>query len=84
MDKNNYDEILSDILIQLDTIERRMTKSDKRMDLTVKRIVMLENKMEMLMKKQDSSILALQEFIAMQSKLNAYFLDYIDKNPIKR
>lgn len=83
MGKDNYDEILSDILIQLDTIERRMTKSDKRMDLTVKRMVMLENKMEMLMKKQDSTILALQEFIAMQSKLNAYFLDYIDKNPIK-
>jgi hypothetical protein len=82
MDRN-YDEIISDILIQLDTIERRMTKSNTRMDLTIKRIVMLENRIDMLTKKQDHSIIALQEFIAMQSKLNRYFLEYMERNPIK-
>ncbi len=82
MDKN-YDEVLSDILIQLDAIERRMAKSDTRMNLTVKRIVMIENKIEMILKKQDHSIMALQEFIAMQSKLNKYFLNYMEKNPFK-
>lgn len=81
--ERNYDELISDILIQLDAIERRMTKSNKRMDLTIKRIVMLDNRVDMLTRKQDHSIIAFQEFIAMQSKLNKYFLEYIERNPIK-
>jgi hypothetical protein len=35
--ERNYDEVISDMLIQLDAIERRMAKADKRMDLTIKR-----------------------------------------------
>jgi hypothetical protein len=82
MDKN-YDEVLSDILIQLDAIERRMAPSDTRLDLTVKRLVMIENKVEMILKKQDHSMMAINEFIAMQSKLNRHFLEHIEKNPSK-
>ena len=82
MDRN-YDEVISDILIQLDAIEKRMAKADKRMDLTIRRIVMIEKRIDMVTKKQDHSIVAFQEFIGMQSKLNKYFLDHIEKNPIK-
>ena len=82
MDERNYDELISDILIHLATLDEQLRKADARMDLTVKRIVKLENQVEFLSKKQDTSTIAFQEFISMQSKLNKYFLDYMEKNPI--
>ena len=81
--ERNYDELISDILIQLDVIERRMEKVDTRLNLTIKRVVRIESQIESMSKKQDQSFIALQKFTAMQSKLNKYFLDYMDKNPIK-
>ena len=81
MEERNYDELISDILIHLATLDEQLRKADTRMDLSVKRIVKLENCVEFLAKKQDSALIAFQEFIAMQSKLNKYFLDYIEKNP---
>lgn len=44
---------------------------------------MLEKRLELIVKKQDQSVGAFQEFVGMQSKLNKYFLNYIEKNPIK-
>jgi hypothetical protein len=57
--ERNYDEVISNMLIQLDQIDRRMKKaeermekfdvklekSNKRMDLTIKRMVMAEKKL---------------------------------------
>ena len=83
MEERNYDELISDILIHLSTLDEQLRKADTRMDLSVKRIVKLENRVDFLTKKQDTAIIAFQEFISMQSKLNKYFLDYIEKNPIK-
>ena len=81
--ERNYDELISDILIQLDVIERRMEKVDTRLNLTIKRIVRIESQIESMSKKQDQPFIAFQKFTAMQSNLNKYFLDYMDKNPIK-
>lgn len=73
MEERNYDELISDILIHLSTLDEQLRKADTRIDLSVKRIVKLENRVEFLAKKQDTAIMAFQEFISMQSKLNKYF-----------
>jgi hypothetical protein len=85
--ERNYDEVISDMLIQLDHIERRMAKADKRMDLTIKRMVKAEQRlekgerrMEVFDKKLDQSIRNLQEFSKAQSQINKYFLGVIKKN----
>ena len=79
----NYDEILAEMLIQLDLIEQRMQKADKRMDLTIKRLVRVENRLEAFDKKIDQSLKDQREFSRMQSRVNKYFLDFIKKNPLK-
>ncbi len=95
--EKNFDEIIADMLIQLANIEirreaedRRMEAFDKRLELTMRRMVRVESRLEahdkkidLLDRKLDKSIESLKEFAHMQSELNKYFLDYIKKNPIK-
>lgn len=75
--ERNYDEVISDMLIQLDRIERRMDKADKRMDLTLKSLVKAENRMELFDKKLDRSVKDQMGFSRMQSEVNRYFLNFI-------
>lgn len=89
--ERNYDEVISDMLIQLDQIERRMDKADKRMDLTIKRMVKADNRMELFDKrmelfdkKLEQSIHDQQEFSRMQSKVNEYFLNFIQNSNGKK
>lgn len=63
MEERNYDEVIADMLIQLDQIERRrieqdkrMEKVDKRLDLTIARMVKAENRMELFDKKLEQSL----------------------------
>jgi hypothetical protein len=77
--ERNYDEVIADMLIQLDAIERRMQKADKRMDYVIKRLVKAETRMELFDKKLEQSIRDQREFSAMQSRLNQYFLKAIGK-----
>jgi predicted nucleic acid-binding Zn-ribbon protein len=92
--ERNYDEVISEMLIQLAAIEsslekenRRMEAFDKRMDLTIKRMVKAETRLERAEKrteqfdqKLEQSIKDQKEFSHMQSQMNKYFLDFIKKN----
>jgi hypothetical protein len=89
--ERNYDEVIADMLIQLDGIERRMEKADHRMmradkrnDLIIRRLVKAEtrmerhdNRMELFDQKLERSIEDQRNFSAMQSELNQYFLNFI-------
>jgi hypothetical protein len=82
--ERNYDEVISDMLIQLDSIESRMEKADKRNDLTIKRLVKAENRMErfdnrmeLFDQKLEKSIEDQKEFSRTQSEINQYFLNFI-------
>jgi hypothetical protein len=44
--ERDYDVILADILISIDQIESKIEKSDKRMDLTIRRLVKIESRLE--------------------------------------
>jgi hypothetical protein len=44
--ERNYDEVIADMLIELAEIRKRMEKSDKRMDLTIRRMVKGEGRLE--------------------------------------
>jgi ribosome-binding ATPase YchF (GTP1/OBG family) len=79
MDRS-YDEVIADMLIQLDNIERRMEKADKRMELTIKRMVKAESRMELFDKKLEQSIKDQREFSQMQSQMNKYFLKIIKES----
>ncbi len=88
--ERNYDEVISDMLIQLDQIERRMQKADKRMEafdkrmnMSIKRLVKGETRMEMFDKKLEQSFKDQREINQMQSKVNQYFLDFIKNNSFK-
>ena len=95
--ERNYDEVISDMIIQLAQIERnleqentRMEAFDKRMELTIKRMVKAETRlesnekrMELFDQKLEKSIRDQKEFSQMQSRLNKYFLDYIKNNSLK-
>ena len=95
--ERNYDEVISDMLIQLAQIERnleqehsRMEAFDKRMDLTIRRMVKAETRleaaekrMELFDQKLEKSITDQKEFSSVQSKLNKYFLDCIKNNAPK-
>jgi hypothetical protein len=68
-----------------------MERSEKRMDLTVARMVKAEKRMELFDQKLEKSIEQLnqcvkdqREFGAMQSKMNKYFIDYINNNTQRR
>ena len=67
-----------------------MEAFDKRMDMTIKRMVKAETRleatekrMELFDRKLEKSINDQKEFSHMQSQLNTYFLDYIKKNSLK-
>jgi hypothetical protein len=75
--ERNYDEVISDMLIQLDRIERRMQKADRRMDLTIKRMVKTETRMELFDKKLNQSIKDQMEYSRTQAAMNEYFLNFI-------
>ena len=89
--ERNYDEVISDMLIQLASIEAalekqndRMESFDKRMNLTIKRMVKAESRlehhekrMEVFDKKLEQSIKDQKEFSQMQSRVNKYFLNAI-------
>lgn len=89
--ERNYDEIISDILIELHQLHRkgieqdeRNAKFDKRLDLTIKRMVKAENRMELFDKKLEQSIIELKEFRKEQNEINKYFLKEIRKNGHKK
>jgi hypothetical protein len=50
------------------------------MDLTIKRLVKSEERMESFDKKLEQSIRDQKEFSQMQSELNKLFIDFIKKN----
>lgn len=91
--ERNYDKVISEMLIQLANIEMslekensRMEAFDKRMELTIKRMVKAEarleaseSRMEVFDQKLNKSIEDQKEFSHMQSKMNKFFLDYIEK-----
>lgn len=77
--ERNYDEVISELLIQLDDIERRwekldsrLEKADKRLDLSIKRLVKAENRTELFDKK-------LEQSIKDQRAINKQFLALIDR-----
>lgn len=79
--ERNYDEVISEMLIQLDEIERRWKKldakwekADKRMDLTIKRMVKAEARMEDFDRKLAQSIKDQRTQSQLQGKANASFL----------
>ena len=113
--ERNYDEIISEMLIQLAQIEQsrekentRMEAFDRRMELTIKRMVKAEErleksdermplfdqklersieqiglcnrKLERSLEQLGQSVKDQREFSAMQSKMNNYFIDYINRN----
>lgn len=89
--ERNYDEVISDMLIQLAGIEAslqkqnsRMEAFDKRMDITIRRMVKAETRleqqekrMEQFDKKLEQSIKSLRDFSQTQNKINQYFLKAI-------
>lgn len=89
--ERNYDEVIADMLIQLDGIERRMERADHRMlradkrnDLIIRRLVKAEtrmerndNRMELFDQKLEKSIEDQREFSRTQSKINQHFLNFI-------
>jgi chromosome segregation ATPase len=95
--ERNYDEVISDMLIQLADIEsrwqlldQRLEKADKRLDLTIKRMVKAESRLEAQEKRMEAfdkklaqSIKEQREFASVQSKMNKYFLDIIKRNSSK-
>lgn len=80
--ERNHDEVIAEMLIQLDEIERRWKKldvkwekADKRMDLTIKRMVREEQRMEKAEqrmedfdRKLDKSIKALDQSVKDQQR----------------
>ncbi len=67
--ERNYDEIISDMLIELHQLHRkgieqdeRNAKFDKRLNFTVKRMVKAENRMELFDKKLEQSIKDQREY----------------------
>ena len=95
--ERNYDEVISDMLIQLAEIEsrwedldKRLEKFDKRFEFTIKRMVKAEQRLEaqerrmqLFDQKLEQSIKILRDQHDSQSKLNKFFLDSIKKNTSK-
>lgn len=103
-DYRDYDEVISEMLIQLAKIEQsrkkenaRMEAFDKRMELTIKRMVKVESRLEgsekrmaLFDQKLERSIVELEqyskdqrEFSTAQSQINKYFIDYINRSNSK-
>jgi len=78
----------------LDVIEKRMERSEKRMELTIRRMVKAEARLEKSEKrvegfdeklqrsivKQEQSFKDQKDFSVAQSKVNRYFIDYINSS----
>jgi chromosome segregation ATPase len=91
--ERNYDEVISEMLIQLDEIERRwkkldarMEKADKRLDMSIKRLVKAEqrlekvdDRMEEFDKKLKLSIKDQRAHSQLQGKVNATFLKQLSQ-----
>jgi hypothetical protein len=98
--ERNCDEVIADMLIQLADIEQRrikhdvrLAKFDRRVELTIKRMVSAETRLERLEKisekraelaERNAMILneKLEASLKAQAKVNKYFLDFIKKNPL--
>jgi hypothetical protein len=85
--ERNFDEIISEMLIELDQIrksreeaDKRMEKFDKRLDLAIKRLVKSENRMEGFDKKLELSIKDQKTQSQVQAKANAYFLKQLTQH----
>ena len=81
-----YDEVISDILIQLAAIEinndvehERLNSLTKRIDLTVKRMVKVESRMEELERQFNLMIQTQKRFIEEQNRINKEFSDFIKR-----
>jgi hypothetical protein len=72
--ERNYDEVISEMLIELEQIRERGEKFNKRLDLTIKRMVKAEERMEDFDKKLDQSLKDQKMQSQMQAKVNASFL----------
>lgn len=88
--ERNYDELISDVLIQLVYMEQslalheqRARSFNKRMDLTIKRVVKLEQRLEQVEKNARNTEKVYKSFMANQDDLNHQFLNFITKNPAK-
>lgn len=89
--QKDYDEVIAEMLIQLDQIEKRMLKADKRMekfdkrlDLTIKRMVKAEQRMEntdkrmeLFDKRLEQSLKDQKQFSQVQSKVNQNILNHL-------
>lgn len=81
-----YDEVISDILIQLAAIEinndvehERLNSLTKRIDLTVKRMVKVESRMEELERQFNLIVQTQKRFIEEQNRINKEFSDFIKR-----
>jgi vacuolar-type H+-ATPase subunit E/Vma4 len=86
--ERNYDEIIPDMLVQVTNMEARLEKDSRRaearfekegrrIDLTIKRMVKAESRLELFDRKLEQSIKSQKEFFDMQSQMNRFFLDQI-------
>jgi hypothetical protein len=88
---SRYDEVIAEMLIELHDLQLRNEeqkeineKFKKRMDLTIRRMVMAEKRLEQLDKKIDQSINEFKEFVRMQNEVNKLLLKEIRKNSGKK
>lgn len=96
--ERNYDEVIAEMLIELYELQEQSRKFNRRLDLTITRMVKAENRLEAQEKrmeahdtrmqvfdrKLDQSIKDQKEFSIAQSQINKYFLDIIKKNGDKQ
>jgi len=85
--ERNYDEVISEMLIELDQIrksreeaDRRMEKFDKRLELAIMRLVKSEDRMEDFDKKLKLSIKDQKAQSQVQAKANTYFLKQLTQH----
>lgn len=72
--ERNYDGVISEMLIELEQIHARGEKLNKRLDLTIKRMVKAESRLEDVDKKLELSIKDQRSQSQLQAKANAFFL----------
>ncbi len=72
--ERNYDKVISEMLIDLEQIHARGEKFNKRLDLTIKRMVKAESRLEDVDRKLEQSIKDQRSQSQLQAKANAFFL----------
>lgn len=72
--ERNYDKVISEMLIELEQIHARGEKLNKRLDLTIKRMVKAESRLEDVDRKLEQSIKDQRSQSQLQAKANAFFL----------